>query len=202
MTTLFWDTETTGKWNYKTRFKDGEKWECPTQPKLVQLAAILVDDDMNEVSSLNCIVYPTKWTIPAEASSIHGISQEKAERLGVSLPTVMDMFLQLCDAADKFVAHNAEFDVNIIRHALHVVGEQEDPFEDKEAWCTMKAATPVVKVLHANPRHDADYKYPKLEECVRHFFNREIVGAHDALVDVRECINVYKALCQHYGMKY
>lgn len=202
MTALFFDTETTGKWNFKTRFKDGEKWECPTQPKLVQLAALLVDDDFNEVSSLNCIIHPTKWEIPEEAANIHGITQEKALRFGVSLPDVLEIFLQMAEASDKFVAHNSEFDVNVMRHACFIAGETEDPFEGKDAWCTMKAATPVVKILHANPRHDADYKYPKLEECVRFFFNRGIDGAHDALVDVRECVNVYKALCEHYGMKY
>jgi len=196
MSALFFDTETTGKWNFKSK----DKFRDPSQPKLVQLAAILVDDEFNEVSSLNCIVYPADWEIPDEAANIHGISQAKAERFGISLPTAVEMFMQLADMADKFVAHNSEFDVNIIQHARTLVNESTDPFEGKQAWCTMKAATPVVKILHKSPRHEQDYKYPKLEECVRHFFNREIVGAHDALVDVRECIQVYKALCEHYGM--
>jgi len=34
-------------------------------------------------------------------------------------------------------------------------------------------------------------KPPKLEECIRHFFNEELDGAHDAMVDVRACRRVY-----------
>ena len=198
MVTLFFDTETTGKWDFKAK----KKYKDDNQPKLVQIAAILLDDNLVELSSVNLIVHPTKWIIPEEAANIHGISQEKALKFGVSLSTVIDTFLQMVEVSDKVVAHNSEYDVNIIRHACHTLGEEDsDPFAGKQVWCTMKAAVPVVKVLHANPRHDKDYKYPKLEECVRYFFDREISGAHDALVDVRECIAVYKALCEHYGME-
>jgi DNA polymerase III epsilon subunit-like protein len=55
----------------------------------------------------------------------------------------------------------------------------------------MHAATPVCKILHAKPRHDQDYKWPKLSEAYRYFFGRALEGAHDALVDVKACRDVY-----------
>jgi DNA polymerase-3 subunit epsilon len=37
-------------------------------------------------------------------------------------------------------------------------------------------------------------KPPKLSECIQFFFNEELVGAHDALVDVRACVRVFRHL--------
>lgn len=37
-------------------------------------------------------------------------------------------------------------------------------------------------------------KPPKLEECIRHFFDEALEGAHDALVDVRACARVHRHL--------
>jgi len=192
---LFFDTETTGKRLPKVPVSDDR------QPNLVQLAAILTDDNLNEVSSVNCIVYPYNWTISDEVAAIHGISQEKAERYGVGLTAAVRMFADLADNADRFAAHNEEFDTFIMRRAAHLAGGYtEDFFAGKKVMCTMRAATPVVQILHKAPRHAKDWKYPKLEECYRHFFNEELVGAHDALNDVRATIRVYRALCEHYGM--
>jgi DNA polymerase-3 subunit epsilon len=168
----------------------------------VQLAAVLTDDDLNEVASINLIIHPAgKWVIPAEAAAIHGITQEKAERFGASLPDVMQLFTQLAEAADRFVAHNIEFDVNIARHAMFTIKDDFDPFEGKECRCTMKAAKPLLKLPNRNPYIQDAYKFPKLEEVHKYFFDGEgIDGAHDALVDVRATIRVYRKLCEHYGM--
>jgi DNA polymerase-3 subunit epsilon len=34
-------------------------------------------------------------------------------------------------------------------------------------------------------------KQAKLSECITHFFNEDLTGAHDALVDVRACARVF-----------
>ena len=34
-------------------------------------------------------------------------------------------------------------------------------------------------------------KPPKLEECIRHFFNEDFAGAHDAMADVTACRRVF-----------
>ena len=34
-------------------------------------------------------------------------------------------------------------------------------------------------------------KPPKLEECIKHFFNETLEGAHDAMVDLAACSRVY-----------
>lgn len=194
MPICFWDTETTGK---RPRKKSGKP-----EPDIVQLAAILTDDDLTEISSLNCIVMPTYWAIPDDVAKIHGISHDKAERFGLSLPTALGVFEEFADIADRFVAHNQEFDVAVVRNAYSSRLKRDfDPFAGKEVRCTMKAAKPLLKLPNRNPTIPDPYKYPKLEECHQYFFNEPITGAHDALVDVRATIRVYKALCEHYQME-
>lgn len=195
MAKLFFDTETTGLVQKRLPATD------EGQPNLVQLAAILYDDDWNEVNSLNCIVYPRAWEVPEAASNVHKITTEKASKYGININAAYNAFYDMVEIADKVVAHNADFDVTVMRRASVVCGDGSDPFEGKQVMCTMKAATNVVQVLHARPRHAKDWKFPKLEECYRHFYNEELEGAHDALVDVRACVRVYKTLCEHYKME-
>lgn len=196
MPILFFDTETTGKLVRGKAAKDED------QPDLVQLAAILTDDDLNEVGSINSIIYPKDWKIPDDAAAIHGIYQDKAEAYGQSLKVVVELFAQMADVADRFVAHNIDFDTVIMRKAYFRAGFDEDPFQGKEQRCTMKAAKPVLKLPNRNSMINDPFKFPKLEECHKHFFDEGIDGAHNALVDVQATIRVYQALCDHYGMKY
>jgi DNA polymerase-3 subunit epsilon len=191
---LFFDTETTGKLDRKKPPTD------EGQPDLVQLAAILTDDDLNEISSLNCIVYPQKWRVPDEVAKIHGISHEKAEAYGLSLPTALAVFDEMAEIADRFVAHNIEFDNAIMARAYARAKRMSNPFEGKEMRCSMKAAIKILKLPKHNATPNDPYKYPRLEECVRYFFDEKLEGAHDALVDVRATIRVYRAECEFYGM--
>lgn len=67
---LFFDTETTGlpkRWNAPVT--DLENW-----PRLVQLAWIMYDDRGNMLESRDVIVKPEGFTIPPEASRVHGIT--------------------------------------------------------------------------------------------------------------------------------
>ena len=66
--------------------------------------------------------------------------------------------------------------------------EYSDPFEGKTIICTMLASMNIVKAI---PKRNGQWKWPKLEECMNHFFNETIEGAHDALVDVRATARVY-----------
>ena len=73
---LVFDVETTGLplWN--------EPSEDPRQPHLVQLAALLVDDDTRQViSTLDVIVRPDGWLIPEDVAAVHGITTERAAAL-------------------------------------------------------------------------------------------------------------------------
>lgn len=190
MLALIFDTETTGKANF------GKPSVDPVQPKLVQLGAYLLDlDSGREFAMTDLIIYPSSWEVPQEAALIHGISQATATRVGVNLDTAVNIFRDLVDVADIVVAHNIAFDKLIMERASAMVdlamgNEVGDLFGDKPLICTMKAATPVVKKRGKRPMDNQDYKWPKLSECMQHFFNEELEGAHNAIIDCRACARV------------
>lgn len=183
---LFYDTETTG---LPDRFAP---LNSDRQPRCVQLAAILTDDVGNEQSCLNLIIHPDGWIIPPGASSIHGITTEKAKAIGIREAVAAAAFYDLSRKADLLVAHNEKFDRQIVNIMFERLGRGWKL--DVPAFDTMEAAAPIVN-LPPTPRMVAagidKPKAPKLEECIKYFFGEDLNGAHDALIDVRACARIY-----------
>lgn len=185
---LVFDTETTG---LPVR---GAAVDDPAQPHLVQLAALLLDDNLTEMASLSLIVNPG-FPIPLEASRIHGITDEVAQRAGVPQRTALLLYAELHMRADIVVAHNIRFDMQVMRTAAArteiCLGSGVVPY------CTMNASAALVGLPPTERMLAAGYNRPKppsLSECIRHFFDEDLVGAHDALVDVRACARIYRRL--------
>lgn len=183
---LFFDTETTGMVDFHMP-PDHE-----SQPHLVQLGLLLAEDDGTEHACVSVIVDPGV-PIPEAASAVHGITDEIVKRCGIQPIGAVGIFFGLLRSAGLLVAHNTDFDLAVMQSAAIRVDQRAlaDSLNIVKTVCTMKAATPVCKIPHANPRGPEDYKWPKLEECVRHFFGEELEGAHDAMVDVQACKRVF-----------
>lgn len=192
MKILFFDTETTGlPVNFYEPYTNIENWT-----RLVQLSWITEDTDTKEKKENDFIIRPEGFTIPDAAAKIHNITTEIAERDGVNLRAALSDFVQDMLLADLLVAHNIEFDKNVIcseiyRTAIKLMGEKElllefgfriqNYFMNKRSICTMKLGTNYTKIKTAG----GDYKWPKLIELYRHFFGRDFEGQHDALDDIR-----------------
>ena len=190
---LIYDTETTGLPDFKAP-SDAEH-----QPHIVQFAAILIDPVTRiERAAIDLIVAPDGWEIPDEVAAIHGITNEIAMASGVDERLVADLFLDLREQATIEVAHNISFDRRIIRIAclrhLGMTREEIEVTEGGKMFCTMKAALPIVNLPPTDRMLAAGFKgpkQPKLSECIKHFFDEELDGAHNALVDVRACARIY-----------
>jgi DNA polymerase-3 subunit epsilon len=176
------DTETTGKADFNSGYR------AEHQPRIVQLAAILLDDKLEEVMSLNCVVRPEGWDIPEEASAIHGITTEFADKVGVSIKTVLSFLGQMKRSAEIYVAHNIDFDRLIVLSEFYRAFGDGAEIPEGRCFCTMKAMVGHCKL----PGNYGDYKWPKLTEAYRHAFGSEFEGAHDALADVRACVRVFQ----------
>lgn len=186
---LFFDTETTGF------FQDRLPIDHPDQPYIVQLAAELVDDEGAPVAGFSFIVDPGigEISIPERASTVHGITDERAARFGVSAEFALSAFTHLYQRADLVCAHNIKFDRGVIEAAISRHYRKVMPLR-KALFCTMEAATPILNLPPTERMKAVGFdktKPPKLEECIRYFFNEELDGAHDAMVDVRACRRVY-----------
>lgn len=186
---LFFDTETTGF------VQDRLPVDHPDQPYVVQLAAELTEDDGEPVAGFSFIIDPGigEITIPTKASDVHGITDERAVALGVSAEFALGAFTHLYQRADLAVAHNIKFDRAVIETAIARHYRKIMPLR-KPLFCTMDAATPIVNLPPTERMLAAGFnkpKPPKLEECIRHFFDESLEGAHDALIDVRACSRVF-----------
>ncbi len=179
---LFFDTETTGlPKNYKAPASDTENW-----PRMVQIAWIIYDSQEKIIEKKMFIIKPEGYTIPTEASDVHGISTEKAMAEGDDLTTVLNAFRGAMLKSEMLVAHNISFDEKIvaaefIRKKIEKLGKKL-PRRD-----TMMEAVDFCKL----PGRYGNYKWPNLTELHIKLFGKGFDGAHDALVDVIACADCF-----------
>lgn len=186
MKRLYFDTETTG-------FPASIGTPLPQCPFVVQLAAILLDDEQGEVASMNFIIKPDGWTIPDDVAAIDGITTEKAEAFGIPSRVAFAAFSQLCRQSDQAVAHNIAFDLKLVAYEIQRASAP-NIIADKPQICTMLATVDVCKLPG---RYPGKLKWPKLIEAHQHLFGEGFDGAHDALVDVRACARVHQHLIKN-----
>lgn len=188
---LFFDTETSGLPDWKSPS------DAKHQPHLLQIAAILANDEGEEIDCFETIVQPGEGcVIDEEAFKAHGISREKAMAEGLPLKSVMDDFFAMASKSKLIVGHNVPFDIRIARIAsTRSHGAKWKP--EAPTYCTMRKAAPILDLPPTERMIAAGFtgpKSPRLEECVRFFFGEDLEGAHDALVDVRACKRVYETI--------
>ena len=188
---LFYDFETTGFPLYS------EPSEDPRQPHIVQLGAQLVNMNTRKVvSSLDIIVRPEGWSIPAEATQVHGITTEMAMDLGVPEGAAAEMLLELWKptAPRLRIGHNEGFDARIMRIALmrHVDEHTADIWKGGPKFCTQPAST---RILNQDRRAGGEKsKTANLREAFEFFTGRPMANAHSAMADVDGCKTVYFAI--------
>lgn len=183
---LFIDTETTGlPKNRIASFTDTSNW-----PRLVQISWILTDSDGTILHTTDYIIRPEHFTIPSEASAIHGITNKIAKNEGYKLNKVLKVFVEIADQADTIVGHNIDFDINVIAAELYRKGFTTE-FTQKQRVCTMKAGIDFCKIPQGN-----GYKYPTLSELYHHVFSENFEGSHNAQSDVYATMQCYFALLE------
>ncbi len=169
---LFFDTETTGlPKNRNSPSTDTDNW-----PRVVQLAWILTDFDGNQISEKCFIIKPEGYEISRGATNIHGFTTQYALENGHSMLDVLEDFADDVKKAEMIVAHNLDFDKNVISAEFHRCGYR-DLIDNLHGICTMKDSTEFC-ALHGN-------KWPSLFELHLKLFGQDFKGAHDALSDIR-----------------
>ena len=178
---LFFDIETTGLPGARNAsIKDLDNW-----PSIVQLACLQYDNNQNLVSEENHIIKPEGFTIPRDAVRVHGITTERALKLGINLETTLQKFAELISESEIIIAHNIDFDAKIIGAEFLRAGINTVLF-NKQRFCTMKTTTELCKI-----DGPYGYKWPKLSELYYHLFKNKIEDTHDAAVDVKACVECF-----------
>ncbi|HIF15529.1 MAG TPA: 3'-5' exonuclease [Bacteroidetes bacterium] len=185
---IFFDTETTGlPKNWKAPVEDLDNW-----PRLVQLAWIIYDDNKALVSSEEHIVYPSGFQIPEAASNIHGITTHKAILEGKNLDFVLDRFYTDLKACSHIIAHNLNYDINIMGAEL-LRNNKQNILPGKKGICTMLSSVDFCALPGKY-----GYKWPSLSELHIKLFNKDFENAHDAMSDIKATADCFFALEEKY----
>ena len=173
---LFFDTVTTGlPLNFKVPRQIVNNW-----PRLVQLSWIVTDEKGNKLKAADHIIRPSGFTIPKDASDIHGITTAMAVRKGEDLTAVITEFMDDYKSADLVVGHNVDFDKNVVGAETIRLG-MKDILDSKPSVCTMKSSTDYC----ALPSKKGDgYKYPNLQELHKKLLGKSFGDAHNSASDI------------------
>ncbi len=178
---LFFDTETTGlPRNWKAPLTDLNNW-----PRMVQLAFMYFDEEGTLISEGDFIIKPIGFTIPLDASRIHGITTERAIREGLPLETVLQQFHALVAQTDTLVAHNISFDEKIIG-AEFLRCHMPNSLNGKRKICTMDSTTNFCAI-----NGPYGYKWPKLSELHYKLFRTGFEEAHNAAADIKATVKCF-----------
>lgn len=188
MLTLILDTETTGLPNWKRPRKER------AQPVIVEIGAVIVDHHWAEVASFSAIVRPDDWVIEPGATEIHGITQEYAQRHGLSLRSVCAMLQQMVHLADAVGSFNWPFDRALLEtcywRATRDLPTKVDFVESlgqRETICVMTESRKLMKPYIGS-------KTPKLDEVFQHLVGRPRAGRHRALQDAHDAITALRTI--------
>lgn len=190
----FFDTETTGIPNYNLDLVD------PAQPRVLQFAALLTDENGNEVSAFKCPIKPDGWEVDERlevngrktAFAIHGLTNDYLNKYGVSMKTALIMFRMFQNQSQIKIAHNYRFDGFLLKGEHQRIGMDAGP--DIEKFCTMKAMTDIMKLTPTDKMVGAGFTWPKsanLGEAYKFCTGKTHEKAHDALADVKACKEVF-----------
>lgn len=175
---LILDTETTGV--------------TPTD-RVVSISWALYDESATRLLLSHDIIYPDGFSIPREASAIHGISTEEARRKGIPIKDALDHLSRDISQHSPilFVGHNVNFDRPIVLNEYARLGT-EAALAKLPTYCTMKSTVEFCRI----PRFNGGYKWPTLQELHRKLFGVPHASAHDAQGDVVACARCFFELRQ------
>ena len=181
---IFFDTENTGlPKNWKAPVEDLDNW-----PRLVQLAWIIYDNNKSFVSSEEHIVYPSGFQIPEAASNIHGITTHKAILEGKNIDFVLDRFYTDLKSCSHIIAHNLNYDINIMGAEL-LRNNKQNVLPGKTGICTMLSSVDFCALPGKY-----GYKWPSLSELHLKLFGKDFENAHDAMSDISATADCFFAL--------
>ena len=204
MKIITFDTETTGLPKIKMiTEKTLHLW-----PHIVQFSYVIYDNETNTVLKTvdHIVKVPDSVVITEENSNIHGITDTMSKTSGVDIKDVLTEFMEDYNNADIIVAHNMEFDFNIIKVELmrQIYDDNQTTLQkeqvtqklntlktSKKLCCTMQESVELCNIK-ALTRDGKEYvKFPSLSELHKHLFSVVPKKLHNSLNDVLICLRCF-----------
>jgi DNA polymerase III epsilon subunit-like protein len=209
MNILILDTETTGLPKAKMiTEKTLHLW-----PHVVQFSYVIYNNESNTLLKTvdHIIKVPDHVVISEENSNIHGITDTISKTSGRDIQYVLSEFMEDYNNADIVVAHNMEFDFNIIKvefmrqiyNDKQTVSEKEKLTQNlnslkgsKKLCCTMQESIELCNIKALSKDGKEYVKFPSLSELHKHLFSVVPKKLHNSLNDVLICLRCF------YKMQY
>lgn len=168
---IFWDVETTGLISYKKELND------PSQPRVISIGAILVNDAQEIVEQMNTLIYHPEPEIPDFITKINGITQSACEEGGIEARKAIEQFNDMKERSHTRVAHNLVFDKSMMAREELALGMEHYGYNG-ESFCTMQ----MCRTLGLKGNLAAMYQS---------LFGRDFTGVHTAMGDVLACKDIF-----------
>lgn len=186
------DTETSGL-PYKERGSnyDYTNLDHFNSSRLLSISWLLLNDVNEIVEKKTYYIKPDNFEISEASINIHGLSKEFLNENGI---TIHEVLLNLNGLFTKYninllIAHNINFDINILKSELFRYNYTItlNKIRNINTFCTMLSSQIKMNL----------YKWSKLAEAYRYFYNEDITNAHDAEYDTLYCYKVFLKLDEY-----
>ncbi len=202
---VIFDTETTGlPKSRQSLVTNTEEW-----PHIVQFSYIIYDlstDTLEKVGDY-VIKLDAEIVIPEESSKIHNITKEISDEYGQPIKEVIEQFMKDIVDCRMLIAHNLEFDMNMLIVELIRMNRAAELLEDDDAvdfnnsvyekitgiekYCTMKETEKKCNIKVISKTGKEYTKYPTLSELHYHLFTTYPNHLHNSLNDILICLRCY-----------
>lgn len=157
---MFIDIETSGL-PLKTNSYEDDSPVKYDNARAIQLSMITCDrESFAIVDSKSYLIKSDGF--PIDNSEIHGITLQRSLTEGIEFDAVMNDFKKYLQITSLLLAHNADFDVKILKNELKVHKKYDilDLLESIETQCTMELTKPMVGLMNKA----GSLKNPSLKE--------------------------------------
>ena len=154
--------------------------------RAVSLSAARFSSRGRLIDTFDAIVYPTDFIISQGSIDVHGITQEEAMKRGRPFVEVFVDFMKFVGPRTKtLVAHNARFDVSVLRSEMIRHNINLSLLDDINFRCTLE----LYKERFLKPI--------KLGVLYEEIFGEPFENAHNSLADCIACGRVYPFIIGH-----
>ena len=170
--------------NWNASHTDALAW-----PRLLHLSWIILDKDLKPIDDQDYIVTPEGYTLTDEIEEHCRLTAADIEKRGKPLDTVLEAFDKSLKDAYYVLAHNLNFNENVLAAEYHRKGITHGLFR-KLRFCIMQESTFFCKL----PSKTGGYKWPTLSELHAIIFQKSFSPANNARADVIATARCFKAL--------